>query len=125
MFKSSSLMVRILFLALCSLLVLSAGAQEPAATQEPVPAVIVDEALPTVEVAPLETVMPVETEAVTAVAPEATVPVVVETAVTPVTNPEGIPATPLAPEPPLQLLVRETLDNGDLSPWSLGEGWSL
>ena len=55
-----------------------------------------------------------------------------ETEVVPPTDvPTGIPtpvstALPAIPaEPAMQLLVNETLDNGDLSPWGLGAGWSL
>lgn len=60
--------------------------------------------------APTETESPGETE----VAPPTDAPTSI---------PTPVPAIP--PEPQMQLLVNESLDNGDLSPWALGAGWSL
>ncbi len=70
--------------------------------------------VPTVE-APTETPIPTEEATVVETEPVATVTDV----------PTVEPQVPQLPEEPvLNILVRETFDNGDLSPWN-AEGWSL
>lgn len=131
MLKSSSLTVRMLLLALCASIVLNGGvvgAQDPVTTQEPA-LLVTPEAVPTDVPLPPEIVTVIATEAVTPAATETVIPPVVETIATTVTVPPVIPSeaagTTLPPEPLLQLLVRETFDNGDLSPWLMGDGWAL
>ncbi|MEO8609123.1 MAG: hypothetical protein ABI690_14635 [Chloroflexota bacterium] len=107
-----------------------AASTEPTETETPLPIPTDTPTVsPTVEeptLAPTET--PVATEET--VTPEATETEVATEEVTAVPPTDATAETPtvVAPvteEPALSLLVRELFDNGDLTPWLAGAGWSL
>jgi hypothetical protein len=104
---------RIGILIVLPMLALSAfmlNAQE--STAEPIPSETIE-----AEASPISTEIPSETPT------EA--PIVTEESSPLPDTPAPSPETGLAPEPPFSLLVREMLDNGDLSPWNIGGSWSL
>jgi hypothetical protein len=113
---SLSLSILALFLSLSGVLVIDA--QEESAS--PQPSAETTEAPLASETPqdnpPVETSIPSQTEEASPNPPETENPQA--TLVSPETSPTETEAV-------LQLLVREFFDNGDLSPWNLGEAWSL